>query len=314
MSFSKATNLPVVVVSMPRCGLGNKMLVWAKALVFARKHGLKLYTFGWEQLSFGHILRGESSARYYKGYFKKEGNLLERMALLSNVKRAAKNEKLIEPNVTDFPKENLGKYRFVIFNQVPGYEDYFGDFKQHRSLVKHELMAMLQPDIQAKLDSMPAPVIGIHARMGDFHVLADGQDFATAGQTRTPLSYFQKSIQTLRKISGEQWPVTVFSNGKPSELKPLLEMENVACAAPASAIIDLLTLAKSRVIVTSASSTFGYWSGFLSEAPIILHPDHMYGSIRSAADNAKYFEGPITKPFPEILVANLRGEHVPGIR
>lgn len=66
----------VVIADIPRCGLGNKMLVWAKAMIFARAHDLPLYTFGWEQFNLGPLLRGERSNRFYTGYFKKERNLL----------------------------------------------------------------------------------------------------------------------------------------------------------------------------------------------------------------------------------------------
>ena len=72
-------NKPTVIADIPRCGLGNKMLVWAKACVFAKKHDLPMFTYGWEQFNIGPWLRGEKSNRYYAGYFKKNGSGFQRI-------------------------------------------------------------------------------------------------------------------------------------------------------------------------------------------------------------------------------------------
>jgi hypothetical protein len=53
----------------------------------------------------------------------------------------------------------------------------------------------------------------------------------------------------------------------------------------------LILLSRSKIIITSAGSTFSYWAGFLSDSPIIMHPDHIHHSIRLSHESG-YYEGP----------------------
>lgn len=296
----------IVIADIPRCGLGNKMLVWAKALVFAKTHDLPMYTFGWEQISLGPILRGEKSSRYYGGYFKKEGSLLKRASIKRSLKKTAEDQKLIEPDLKAMGDIKFAKYKYVVFNEVPSHEDYFGDIKSHRLLVKTELMAMLHPSIKMQLMKSPSPEAGLHIRLGDFRVPKEGEDFKVTGGIRTPMPYFVKMIKSIREMVGENMPATIFTNGKDQELADILSLPNILIAPKNPDIVDLLLLAKSKIIVTSARSTFGYWSGFLSDVPIVIHPDHILGSIRSGEENQRFFEGPITTPYPHLLVERLR--------
>ncbi|MEO1257492.1 MAG: hypothetical protein AAFZ15_01800 [Bacteroidota bacterium] len=294
-----------VIADIPRCGLGNKMLVWAKAYIFAREFNLPMYTFGWEQFNIGPWLRGEKSNRYYAGYFKKEGSVWQRLKVKSSYQRVSGHLKMVEPKIKELNKINPAKYRFIVFNEVPNWDDFFGDINQHRKLVRDGLMEMLDPAVKKELDQQAAPGIGLHIRLGDFHKLKEGQDFKDAGATRTPIPYFLDMVKQVRDIAGEELPVTIFTNGKEHELGDLLKLPNISIAPKNSDIVDLLLLSHSQVIVTSAGSTFGYWSGFLSEVPIIMHPDHIWGSIRSDADNEKYFEGALTTPYPKLLIERL---------
>jgi hypothetical protein len=53
----------------------------------------------------------------------------------------------------------------------------------------------------------------------------------------------------------------------------------------------MLLLSKSKIIVISTGSTFSYWSGFLSNAPMIMHPDHIHARIRNLDEKGLLFEG-----------------------
>lgn len=290
---------------MPRCGLGNKMLVWAKALLFARKFDLPFYTFGWEQLNVGPLLRGEKSNRYYGGYFKKNGNLFERIKIKRNYRNVEDGVKLIEPDLAELSNLEIGKYQFVVFNEVPPWNNYFGDIHDDRETVRQEFMQILRPSILRKLNKQDAPSIGMHIRLGDFRAPREGESFKEIGGIRTPMEYFIEVLEKVRETVGSDIPATLFTNGKESELSDILNFPNVSVSRPNSDIVDLLLLGRSDVIVTSARSTFGYWSGFFSEVPIIMHPDHIFGSIRSATDGQKYFEGSITEPIPPLLEEQL---------
>lgn len=95
------------------------------------------------------------------------------------------------------------------------------------------------------------------------------------------------------------WPIF---DGLEHELKVLLRLEKVATVQGYAEIVDMLLLSRSKIVVTSAGSTFSYWSGFLSNAPIILHPDHIHEPIRTKKDLGKLYEGPIDHEIlPDII-------------
>jgi hypothetical protein len=101
----------------------------------------------------------------------------------------------------------------------------------------------------------------------------------------------------------------VFTDGYPSEIEPVLALPAVRIATPSKPIADLLLMSRAGLIVTSAGSTFGYWAGFLADAPVLLHPDHLHAPLRPRTVNDTYFEGAaIGEPetWPETLINNIK--------
>jgi hypothetical protein len=71
-------------------------------------------------------------------------------------------------------------------------------------------------------------------------------------------------------------------------------------------IVDLVLLSKSKLIVTSATSTFSYWAAFLSNSPVIMHPDHLHADLRNAECNQHIYEGSLLPGFSnELLASNI---------
>ena len=138
----------------------------------------------------------------------------------------------------------------------------------------------------------------MHIRLGDFRKLSAGEDFARVGNVRTPDEYFLEVIQTIRHIHGSLLPVSIFSDGYKTELEQVLALPRVQWMEGNSDIVDLLLLSKSRLIVASAGSTFSYWAGFLSEGPLILHPDHIHRRIRLNLNSDQWYEGPLMPEHP----------------
>src|SRR5262249_50024039 len=106
---------------------------------------------------------------------------------------------------------------------------------------------------------------------------------------------------------------TVFTDGDPSEIKSVLGLPEVRIAPPDKPIVHLLLMSRAQLIVTSASSTFGYWAGFLADAPVILHPDHIHAPHRPTCINQKYFEGAAVGSFdawPDLLAQNIKNINV----
>jgi hypothetical protein len=137
--------------------------------------------------------------------------------------------------------------------------------------------------------------------MGDFKKLQAGQDFKSIGSVRTPEEYFVDIIEKIRSISGKSLPVSVFTDGHRSEFEKLFNLPSVTMVEGNTDIVDLLLLSKSKVIVTSANSTFSYWAGFLSDAPLILHPDHIHEPIRLSENGLNLYEGPLDEKNEQLV-------------
>lgn len=294
----------LVWARLPHAGLGNMLFVWARALVFARLNGLPLLTSGWSRIHLGPILRCERQWRFYGRYFRALDSVPWSLKWLARFGSAH----ITEPEVAllDSPP---GSNRVYVFSRIPHWRDYFGSFREQRDLVRVSLLQMLQAKHQERLQQLARPWIGVHIRRGDFRLLRPGEDFSKVGLVRTPLDYFIDLIAGVRQIHGRDLPVMVFSDGHDHELEAVLRLSGVGRAPRQPDVLDLLLLARSRLIIASAGSTFSYWAGFLADAPLLLHPDHIHAPLRPADVNQQYFEGGVRGPaagWPALLKQNIR--------
>ena len=53
----------IVLAKLPKAGLANKLLVWARALVFAKENNYELFVIGWFDFKLGPFLRNEKTKR-----------------------------------------------------------------------------------------------------------------------------------------------------------------------------------------------------------------------------------------------------------
>lgn len=290
---------------MPRAGLGNKLLVWARAYAFSRLHKLPLYISPWEQVKLGPIVRRERDPRFYNSYFK-HGH---RMAFFARYWFARYAECQTNPPLDEAAIEPSDRQKVYIFRWDGFNGDYFHGLEKHLDVVRFGLLEMtLQHHLQV-VNETPPPCIGIHIRRGDFPELKPHEDFYSAQLTRTPLTYFKDLIEQIRSITNASTEVSIFSDARPAELEMLLRLPNVIYASTNSAVADLLLLSKSKVIALSAGSTFGYWSAFLSNAAIIHNAKNFRRGYRPAEFNKRFFEGPVPNnvtEWPRLLVANLK--------
>jgi hypothetical protein len=127
----------------------------------------------------------------------------------------------------------------------------------------------LKPQLKSKLNHYPVPVVSVHIRRGDFKI---------ANQI-TPLSFFVNAIRQIRAVVNEEWSVTVFTDAEPHEIAEVMNEPGVNVATTKPDILDILLMSKSKVIVLSQSSTFSYWSAFLSEAVILMKQDDWQKTI-----------------------------------
>src|SRR5262249_41819881 len=155
----------------------------------------------------------------------------------------------------------------------------------------------------------PKRVVSIHVRQGDFRCLEPGEDFSRGGTVRTPLDYFTRTLALINRIASLALPVTLFSDGKDSDLTDLLALPNVTRHKAGPAMEDLLLMSQSRILLPSAGSTFSYWAAFLSDAAVIMHPEHRVPALRPASLAHDFFEGALEENSPEpdgLLLQNIR--------
>jgi hypothetical protein len=301
--------MSVVICKLPRAGLGNQLFPLVKAAVFAELNELPLIVSGYNQFRIGPYLRGEKTKRNYRGVFSFRKKGLAALSDQFSLFRYRHYREIMEPAIGRLPAEPSSNRKFI-FSAIPHWSDYFAGLKENRDLAISFFRGMLQKNILLQTELLPAPFIGLHVRMGDFRKLKEGEDFRSAGAIRTPERYFMEIISSIREIHGSPLPVALFTDGFREEFKELFSLENVYMVEGNADIVDMLLLAKSRLIVASAGSTFSYWAGFLSDAPLILHPDHLHAPIRPVETNAIAYEGPlIFGEVASLLKKNIRDIH-----
>lgn len=295
-----------VLCKLPKAGLGNQLFPLMHACLFARLNGLQVMVTGYHQLKLGPYLRGEKSKRKYQGYFTFQRSVVEES--WDKVQAWILQKRLrpvYEQQVRKLAQEDL-QGRIFIFEKLPTYQDYFIQLRDHRDLVRELLYEIIKKNVVGALNKLDPPVIGVHIRMGDFRKLREGEIFA-GGHVRTPLEYFTGIITGIRKMAGRDLPVSLFSDGYPDELAEVTRLANVTLVEGNTDLVDLLLLSRSKVIVTTTGSTFSYWAAFLSDAEVILHPDHMYAPFRPLMVNQQHYEGPYNAEQPDgLLLQNIR--------
>ena len=276
-----------VYAKLPRAGIGNKLIVWARALVFAHVNNKLLFVSNWADFKIGPFLRMEKQKRQYFGNF----NQTNKLSFFRYVYLIFIGKTMYDPalEVLKQKDQNFSLYKF---EKISSWKDYFEGIRDYRDLIIESFFKMVSKNTINKVNLSKIPVIGVHVRLSDFKEAGLDQEIGSTPNLRTPLSYYVKVIQIIRKTFGGSLPVTIFSDGHDEELECFLEIPGVRLAKKNSAIVDLILLSQSQCIVVSPMSTFSYWASFLSDAIIIKHPGHA-AEIRPTSINEDLFEGSI---------------------
>jgi hypothetical protein len=276
---------PITIALLPNAGLGNKLIVWARSMAFAQLNGLSASAIGWNCPKIGPILRRERRDIFYGQHLNTQA-LSGRLCML--LKSLCMNRQY-EPAIQRF---NIEKSTAYVFTKIPHWSDFFGSIHLMRSFVVRAFGRLISPSVLSAIDRLPPPLIAIHVRRGDFRELVASEKFSEVGGVRTPQEYFTTVIRNMRECAGWVIPVAVFSDGSDDELGPVLALENVHRMTAMTDVGHLASMARAEVIVASAGSTFSMWAGFLSEAALILHPDHIHAPIRPVNLHDRLYEGP----------------------
>jgi hypothetical protein len=123
------------------------------------------------------------------------------------------------------------------------------------------------------------------------------------------MTWYVRVIDAIREIAGYEVPVTLFSDGHDRELCELLNLPHVSRSPSDSALADMLTLSKSKLLITSSGSTFSGWASYLGQCPTIWHPAHFHAGVFSHNISRTVFEGgfdPESMTVPDLLIDNIR--------
>lgn len=272
-----------LVLHLPRYGLCNKLITWAKAYALCELSSNKMVVRGWAHFSLGVWLRREKSKRWYSGYFRQTSWL--KYYLIYFFYQHKTYSDLLQSEYNTFGFDST-PYISDLPKLTPFYE---GILREFWGLINKRHIAIA--------NSLETPVIGVHIRRGDF----------LQSNIETDLDYFKNQISNLRNLLGESYPVILFSDGRADELKELLSLSNVKLCESKNDLVDLLHLSKSKIIITSKGSSFSYWAAFISKAVVIHHPSTWVKECRPNSINSIYFEGIVdfSTSLPPLFVENL---------
>jgi hypothetical protein len=162
----------------------------------------------------------------------------------------------------------------------------FSVLTAHQRLVRQALRQITRPRWLAQAAAFRQPVIGINVRRGkDFHEPATDTSVVRY-PFRTPLQWFVDALILVRREVGWTVPALLVSDGSAADLAPILRLERVELVRPGSAIGDLWTLARSRVLLGSGGSSFSAWAAFLGAMTTVTIPGQSleWFGLRRAGD------------------------------
>jgi hypothetical protein len=292
---------------LPRAGLGNMLLVWARAVLYAKINDLPIMAPSWWQFRVGPYLRGERDKRNYSSLFHTKNYINKWNWLFLNLLKQEKHDNPA-PLLIDLESLKQNSSHVFVFDLLPHWSNYFEYLNEYQPLIKQKLLADIQPLILKEIEDRPAPEIGIHLRMGDFRAVQTGEDLPLGGNVRTPLEWFVRIINCVRSL-GYDVPITVFSDAHDNELKEILSLPGVFRSPKDNALSDMITLSKSRILVTSSGSTFSAWASYLGQCPTIYYPSQFQSTVFPESIRGKVFEGEFDPQFmeiPDLLLNNIK--------
>jgi len=231
-------------------GLGNSLLVWARALIYSRKYNLTMLQPAWNNFAIGPIFRKQIDYRLYNEIFNKNTNYLKNLKLVMFKKK--------------FLEENLLNYNFEsdTILIVKGMKNLFKDLINFNDLVFKNLIEMTNERHLEGLNFNYKNSITLHVRRADF-VQNYGDSQITCDE------WFIRVVDLLRKKLSSNLKVYIFADVKDEKIKKLLSIPNTFRLNYKSSVADLLSMTKSKIFVGSKHSTFSHWVSYLGGMPTV---------------------------------------------
>jgi hypothetical protein len=286
-----------------RFGLAHSLLAWARARVWARRHGATPIAPNWLRMRIGPYLRRERDKRNYFLLFS-SGNaisgLRKRILLLTH-------PRIDERRLVGGAAPTSG---IIVFRSIPDNDIRadFGALRGEADFLHAELLAMTRP--RYRPDRHHRPHAAVHVRLGDFAEATPEQLAAGIQNIRLPLSWYRDVVETLRRALGETLPICLYSDGSDAELGLLLSMPHVTRSTARAAISDMLSIADATVLVGSGSG-FSLWGSYLGQVPRISYPGQGLVSVLDDSDQeiALAPGQPLPAEFQAHLVTRIARQH-----
>jgi hypothetical protein len=250
---------------LPRAGLGNRLLPWARCRLFSLLHNAPMLSPRWAQFKVGQLLRGEHDTRFYHNLFRRRQG---------DITGISKTWLRVCSAETDEPETLaiVGNGTQDVVVRFEGLRDYFLQLTGWDEQLHQELRAITREHWLRTVNSITDIPIAIHVRRGDFAEPENDQELRTKGNLRTPLLWFIRCLDLIRDAAGACVRAVVVSDDNEDALEGLLVRRDVRFVRTGSAISDLLVLAKAKILVASGGSSFSAWASFLGQMPTISHP------------------------------------------
>lgn len=253
-------------------GLGARLLPWARCRIFSRINKIPMLSPVWFQLRIGPLLRRESDLQWYHNLFIKKKTDIAGMKRLWLQYTVAKEP---EPEIYEFSQRTEPAKDTIVVFEGPG--DFFNKLNGWDQFLHEEIRIITRECWLKKVDKVKEVPIGINIRRAGFKEPESEEDFFIKGSLKTPMRWFIKSLETIRKELGFRARAFVCSDAGEKELQDILNLKDVFLFRGGSAVSDLLLLSRAKVLIASGGSNFSAWASFLGQTPTIIHPGQSLG-------------------------------------
>ncbi len=276
-----------------RAGLGNCLLVWARAFVCAKQNGFGMLAPQWVQPRLGAVIRREPVTRFYTAEFTNRGYVggWRKWWILQ------RGERIPESALADSrPDLSNATSRFRVI-EFDGLADYFAGLIPHKEAIYAELKRIAHPLARSGSEAFKSPFIAVNVRRGDM-----------TRQKKIPLDkvlqytrdeWFVAAIKALRAES--RWrvmPVKIISDGSRDELREILRLPDCELVTTGKAAGDILLMARASLLLATGYSTFSMWASFLGEMPTLYAPGKLQQKLFKPGTDSFEGEWKAGEPLP----------------
>jgi hypothetical protein len=251
-------------------GIGNSLLIWARALIYSHRYNLKMLQPTWNNFSIGPVIRKQKDFRIYADLFKQDSSYLNN---LRKLKLLIFNKKVFEENIIE---HNFKSDDVLI---VKGLKNFFNDLYGANDLIYENILKITMEKNLQGINFNYENSITLHVRRSDFIGFS-------ADTESTDDQWFVRIVNLLRKKLKKELKVYIFSDVKNDQIQNLLSLKNVCRLDYKTSIADLLSMTKSKIFVGSKHSTFSHWVSYLGQMPTVwsngCHINKAHGKLLRA--------------------------------